>query len=72
MGWLSKLSRNAGLMIHNAVDPEGQKKNRKVVSKKVEQKRISPSVTLRKTTIEEVEIQDASGADQNKSEAKGQ
>jgi len=56
MGWLNKLCRNTGLMIHNAVDPYDEKKNRKVVSKKIESKQISPSVTLRKTTIEEVQV----------------
>jgi len=56
MGWFTKICRNAGLMIHNLKDPEGEKGTRQVVSRRVEEDKVSESVTLRRTTIEEVEV----------------
>lgn len=53
MNWLEKLGRNVGLMIHHIKHPDGTTKR---VSKTVEEKQIDESVTLRRTTIEEIEV----------------
>lgn len=54
MGWFTRLCRNTGLMIHHIAKPvEGHKH---VVSKDTQEKQVSDTVTLRRTTIEEVEI----------------
>ena len=57
MSWFTKLCRNTGLMIHHVVQPvEQDAKQTHTVNKKVEQKQVSPTVTLRRTTIDEIEI----------------
>ena len=59
MNWLERLSRNLGLMVHNIKHPDATSESQssvKQVSKKVEEKAISPTTTLRRTVIEEVEI----------------
>lgn len=59
MDWLTKLSRNLGLMVHNIKHPETANKqntSRKQVSKTVEEEQIDEVTTLRRTTIEEIEI----------------
>lgn len=54
MGWFTRLCRNTGLMIHHVAKPEGGRKH--VVSKQTQEKKVSDSVTLRRTTIEEIEV----------------
>jgi len=56
MSWFTKLCRNMGLMIHNVKHPSGQKSDKQVVSREVEEEQLNDKVTLRRTTIEEVEI----------------
>jgi hypothetical protein len=54
MGWFQRLCRDAGLMVHHIVKPE--KSERREVKRTVEEKRVSSTTTLRRTTIEEIEI----------------
>lgn len=61
MGLFSQLCRNTGLMIHGIMQPireerEKTQQQTREVSRKVEEEQVSPTVTLRRTTIEEVEI----------------
>ena len=57
MAWFEKLCRNTGLMIHNAITPVREdQKGRHEVKRTVQEQQVSPTVTLRRTTIEEVEI----------------
>jgi len=53
MGWFAKTCRNVGLMIHNIRKPD--EKQKRVVNKKVQEEQRG-DVTLRRTTIDEVEI----------------
>ncbi len=52
MAWFQTLCRNVGLMIHNVRHPDADKK---IVKHEVEEQR-EGNVTLRRTTIEEIEI----------------
>ncbi|MBI1372143.1 MAG: hypothetical protein GC159_05200 [Phycisphaera sp.] len=54
MGWFTDLCRNVGLMIHHIGHPDDEKKTRQVVKKEVEEE-THGKVTLRRTTIEEIE-----------------
>ena len=62
MGWFTQLCRNTGLMIHHATKPaKGQKK---VVRHETQEQKVNETVTLRRTTIEEIEVkQDAPAKD---------
>ena len=53
MNWFSSLCRNMGLMLHNVRHPEDRQ--RKVVRKDVKEEHRG-EVTLRRTTIDEIEI----------------
>lgn len=53
MGWFAKTCRNVGLMIHNIRKPDGREK--KIVRKDVEEQHRG-DVTLRRTTIDEIEL----------------
>lgn len=53
MNWFEKLCRNVGLMVHNIGHPED--KERKMVRKEVHEEK-QGEITLRRTTIEEIEI----------------
>lgn len=54
MGWFTRLCRNTGLMIHHVAKPvKGQTH---VVSKETQEQKVSDTVTLRRTTIEEIEV----------------
>lgn len=53
MGWFEKFCRESGLLIHDVLHA-GEK--RRVVNRKVEEKKVDEQVTLRRTTIEEIEI----------------
>ena len=64
MPWFQNLCRNVGLTIHNIKHPEKQGAKKQLVSKKTEEKQLDEKITLRKTTIEEIEMK--SGADQSK------
>lgn len=61
MGWFQRLCRDTGLMVHHIVKPApaaGAKPGAETreVKRTVEEQQVSPTVTLRRTTIEEVEI----------------
>jgi len=68
MPWFQKLCRNAGLMIHNITSPSKEadkaKTHKHEVSREVTEKKVDDHITLRKTTIEEVEMKP--GADPDK------
>jgi hypothetical protein len=55
MNWFERLMRNTGLLIHHTIKP-AKSSDKKVVSKKVEEEKINDKVTIRRTTIEEVEV----------------
>jgi hypothetical protein len=55
MNWFDRLMRNAGLMIHHAIKPL-RKSEKQVVKKTVEEEKLNETMTLRRTTIEEIEI----------------
>lgn len=52
MAWFSKICRNLGLMVHNIKNPED--KNKQVLRKETETWK-QGEMTLRRTTIEEIE-----------------
>ena len=56
MSWFTKLCRRTGLMVHHIVKPEDAHTQRREVSRKTEERKVDGSVTLRRTTIDEVEI----------------
>lgn len=55
MGWFHKICRDMGLMLHNIRRPDGDKTERHEVQRKTQEKR-QGDVTLRRTTIDEIEI----------------
>lgn len=63
MGWFTRLCRNSGLMIHHVAKPVSGKKQ--VVSHETQEKQVSETVTLRRTTIEEVEVRPDGSSDKN-------
>lgn len=68
MGWFQKICRNAGLMVHNVKKPSKDHKaaqgTTEVTKHDVEEEKIDDNITLRRTTIEEVEMKP--GADKEK------
>ncbi len=52
MNWFLIFCRQTGLAIHQIASP----KQRQVLNKRVEEKKVDETVTLRRTTIDEVEI----------------
>lgn len=58
MNWFEKLCRNVGLMVHNVRRPDDAQ--RKVIKKQVHEEK-QGELTLRRTTIEEIEIKRANG-----------
>ena len=73
MPWFQKLCRNAGLMIHNIAKPaKGSDKpasETRELKRVVEEKAVDKNITLRRTTIEEVEMKP--GADKDKLKQQG-
>jgi len=61
MNWFHQLCRNMGLMVHNIKHPDAGTKRQ--VSRQVEEKKIDETTTLRRTTIEEIEIKRDAGRD---------
>jgi len=60
MSWFTKMCRNTGLMIHQIIKPvDRDQPDKQVINKKVEEEKLDSQVTLRRTTIEEVEIKQA-------------
>jgi hypothetical protein len=54
VNWFEKICRNVGLMVHNVRHPD--ERERKIVRKEVEEEKRG-NMTLRRTTIEEIEIE---------------
>ena len=55
MNWFELTCRRIGLTVHNVVQPLRETK-KQVVSRHVEEERIAENVTLRRTTIQEIEV----------------
>lgn len=66
MGLFTKLCRNFGLMIHNVKHPDHE---HRVVNKKVEEEKRG-NMTLRRTTIDEIEIRHPGNSSGSESNAK--
>ncbi|QQE12345.1 hypothetical protein JD969_02400 [Planctomycetota bacterium] len=66
MNWFTRLCRNTGLMIHHVAKPVEEQSKKQTISKTVEEKQAGPNVTLRRTTIEEIEIKGENQSDENK------
>ena len=68
MGWFQNLCRNVGLAVHNVKQPIKDHKDARgkteVVKKEIEEEQIDENITLRRTTIEEIEMKP--GADKSK------
>lgn len=68
MPWFQKLCRNLGLAVHNVKRPvKGQTdaaSTKQVTKHEVEEKKLDKNITLRRTTIEEIEMKP--GADESK------
>lgn len=68
MPWFQNLCRNLGLTVHNVKQPikddKAERGSKQVVKKEVEEEQIDENITLRRTTIEEVEMKP--GADKSK------
>jgi len=63
VNWFEKICRNMGLMVHNIKHP--QDSERKIIRKEVqEQKR--GEMTLRRTTIEEIEIKNPRNSNESR------
>ena len=54
MNWFTRLCRHTGLMIHHVAKPVPKQTH--TVSHTTEEKQASDTVTLRRTTIDEIEI----------------
>jgi len=61
MGWFTRVCRNTGLMIHHAAKPIRGEKH--VVSHETQEQKVNDTVTLRRTTIEEIEVKQSGPAD---------
>jgi hypothetical protein len=59
MNWFHRLCRESGLMIHEIVKP--LRTSKREVNRTVKEKKVSDKVTLRRTTIDEIEIKQESG-----------
>ena len=57
MNWFERMCRNAGLMVHHIREPQAPVAQTQEVRRTIQEKRVSPAVTLRRTTIDEVEVQ---------------
>jgi hypothetical protein len=58
MSWFHRLCRQSGLLVHHLVKPVTPPGQKQQVSHRVEQRQ-QGNVTLRRTTIEEIEIRPA-------------
>ena len=65
MGWFQQLCRNTGRMIHGITQPikddAAQRRTAQVVRHDVEEQALDEHITLRRTTIEEIEIKPSPG-----------
>ncbi|MEL7087016.1 MAG: hypothetical protein AAGL98_01010 [Planctomycetota bacterium] len=67
MPWFPQLCRNLGLTVHHLVKPDGAA-NKKTVSHTVEEQHVNPTTTLRRTTIEEIEVKPLTGTSRKESQ----
>lgn len=57
MPWFPQLCRNLGLTVHHVIQPvKDYNKTKTVVNQTVEEKQLNATTTLRRTTIDEIEI----------------
>ncbi|MEM6554170.1 MAG: hypothetical protein AAF750_18795 [Planctomycetota bacterium] len=56
MPWFQSLCRNLGLAVHHVKNADTQDTCKQTVRHDVEEKQLNPTTTLRRTTIEEIEI----------------
>jgi len=63
MAWFEKLCRKSGLLVHDLMNTGSQKRT---VSRKVEEKQVNDKVTLRRTTIEEIEVKPDKDGDRHR------
>lgn len=54
MPWFQRFCRNAGLMVHHIIHPSSGARHE--IHRTMEERTVNPTVTLRRTTIEEIEI----------------
>ncbi|MCC7204250.1 MAG: hypothetical protein IT441_04170 [Phycisphaeraceae bacterium] len=55
MNWFERLCRNTGLMLHHVAQPTPRPAKREI-HRTTQQQQVTPDVTLRRTTIDEIEI----------------
>ena len=60
MNWFTRLCRNAGLTIHHVIEPIKKSRHQVVIDKEIKECRVSDNVTLRRTTIDEIEVTESS------------
>jgi hypothetical protein len=69
MGWFTKFCRNAGLMVHNVKNAgDAPQTKKKEVSRQTEEKKLDEKTTLRRTTIDEVEVKRGEKKDKQRPE----
>jgi hypothetical protein len=56
MRWFKSICRNLGLMVHNIGNPDDEDKTKRKIIKKEVEETTEGNLTLRRTTIDEVEI----------------
>lgn len=54
--WFTRAFRDAGLMVHHIIKPMRSDKNRKEINRSTDERKLNENVTLRRTTIDEIEI----------------
>jgi hypothetical protein len=64
--WFTRLCFNSGKAIHDIVKPASGSSKKTTVNKTVEEKKVSQNVTLRRTTIDEIEIKQTPDDSENK------
>lgn len=68
MPWFQNLCRNLGLTVHNVKQPikddKAERGSKQVVNRETHEEQIDENITLRRTTIEEIEMKP--GADESK------
>ncbi|MEM8738988.1 MAG: hypothetical protein AAGG38_11005 [Planctomycetota bacterium] len=62
MPWFPQLCRHLGLTVHHLKHPHGKPPQKQTVRHTVEEQQVNPTTTLRRTTIEEIEIRPADNA----------
>jgi len=63
MNWFHRLCRQSGLLVHDLTSAGKQKTT---VSQTTQERKPQPGVTIRKTTIEEIEIEQGTDIDPDK------